>query len=61
MGKEKFHIGSIVQSAFNQSNLTKSDFARKIGINSQNLNRHFENEDWSVIKLIKAGKTLNYC
>jgi len=60
MGNEKLHIGSIVQRAFNQSSLTKSDFARKIGINSQNLNRHFENEDWSVIKLIKAGKALEH-
>ena len=60
MGMEKLHIGQIVQRAFNQSGLTKVEFARNIGIEPQNVNRYFENDDWSVIKLINAGKVLNY-
>jgi hypothetical protein len=60
MEERKLHIGQLVQNAFNQSTLTKVEFARKIGIEPQNVNRHFENEDWSVIKLINAGKALNY-
>ena len=60
MDIEKIHIGKMVEAAFNQSGMTKSDFSRKIGIYNQNLNRLFENEDWSVIKLIEAGRALNY-
>jgi hypothetical protein len=60
MQQKKLHIGHLVQHAFNQSDLTKAQFSRKIGIASQNLNREFENEDWYVIKLIKAGEALNH-
>jgi hypothetical protein len=60
MKENKLHVGRLVQTAFNQSGLTKVDFARKISIDPQNVNRHFENDDWSVIKLISAGRALNY-
>ena len=60
MESKKIHIGSIIETAFNKSDLTKSEFARKIGINSQNVNRLFENDDCSIIKLINIGKVLNY-
>lgn len=60
MEATKNHIGRIVEEAFKHSRLSKSEFARKIDIPSQNVNRYFENEDWSVIKLIKAGKALNH-
>ena len=60
MSSNKLHIGKLVESAFNQSDLSKAEFARKIGIVSQNLNREFENEDWRVSKLISAGKALDY-
>jgi hypothetical protein len=60
MKTEKIHIGKIVEGAFNQSNLNKAEFSRAIGILPQNLNTRFESEDWSVIKLISAGKALNF-
>ena len=60
MKKEKIHIGKIVEAAFNQSKLNKAEFARTIGILPQNLNSRFESEDWSVIKLISAGKALEF-
>ena len=60
MNTKKIHIGSIVEHAFNQSGLSKSEFARAIGIKNQNLNRYFANSDWSVIKLIESGKVLNH-
>lgn len=60
MTEKKLHIGSLVESAFNQSNKTKTEFANAIGIANQNLNREFKKEDWSVIKLIKAGRFLNH-
>ena len=59
MRNNKLHIGKLVESAFNQSDLSKVEFARKIGIVSQNLNREFENEDWRVSKLISASKALD--
>ena len=60
MEKKNFHIGSLVENAFRQSGKTKTELANAIGIANQNLNREFKNEDWSVIKLIKAGEFLNY-
>ena len=60
MEKENLHIGSLVEKAFNQSGKTKTEFAKAIGIANQNLNREFKKEDWSVIKLIRAGQFLNY-
>jgi transcriptional regulator with XRE-family HTH domain len=60
MNNGKLHIGKLVENAFNQSSLSKAEFARRIGIVSQNLNREFENEDWRVIKLINAGVALGH-
>jgi plasmid maintenance system antidote protein VapI len=60
METKKIHIGSIVENAFNQSNMSKSAFAKAIGIHNQNIKREFEKQDWSVIKLIEAGKILEY-
>lgn len=60
METKKIHIGELVESAFNKSNLIKSEFAEAIGVHAQNLNKLFKNEDWSVIKLIRAGRSLNY-
>lgn len=60
MEKEKLHIGSLVEKAFNSSGKTKTEFSNAIGIANQNLNREFAKKDWSVIKLIKAGQFLNY-
>ena len=60
MKTEKIHVGKLVELAFNQGNLSKAAFSKSLGILPQNLNREFENEDWSVIKLIRAGKSLKY-
>lgn len=60
MKKEELHIGKIVETAFNQSGITKTKFAEAIGVHLQNLNREFANADWSVIKLRRAGEVLNY-
>ena len=59
MENEKLHIGRIVESAFKKSNLTKSEFARRLGVYPQNLQRMFEKDDWLVSNLIKAGDVLN--
>ena len=56
--KKNIHIGELVEKAFNKSELTKSQFAERIGVQNQNVNRMFKNEDWSVIKLIEAGEAL---
>lgn len=60
MTEKKLHIGDLVESVFNQSNKTKTEFANAIGIANQNLNREFKKKDWSVIKLIKAGQFLEH-
>ena len=63
MDTKKLHIGQIVENAFNHNNkhnLTKVAFSKAIGIKPQNLNRHFENSDWSVIKMISAGQALEH-
>ena len=60
MKEEELHIGKIVETAFNQSGITKTKFAEAIGVHLQNLNREFANSDWSVIKLRRAGEVLNY-
>lgn len=57
---EELHIGKIVEDALNQSGITKTKFAKAIGVHLQNLNREFANADWSVMKLKKAGKMLNH-
>jgi hypothetical protein len=60
MELKNIHIGKLVESAFNQSEISKSQLSKAIGIYKQNLKREFENSDWSVIKLINAGKILNH-
>lgn len=60
MEERKLHIGNLVETAFNQSGKTKTEFANAIGVANQNINREFSKEDWSVIKLIRAGRFLNY-
>ena len=60
MEEEKIHIGQIVETVFYQSNKSKTEFAKDLEMANQNLNRYFKNPDWSVIKLIMAGKSLNY-
>ena len=57
---EKIHIGKIVENVFYQSNKSKTEFARDLGIYNQNVNKYFQKSDWSVIKLISAGKSLNH-
>ena len=57
---EKIHIGQIVENIFYQSNKSKTEFAEDLGIPNQNVNRYFQKSDWSVIKLIMAGKSLNH-
>ncbi|MBQ2054943.1 MAG: hypothetical protein II489_01435 [Bacteroidaceae bacterium] len=39
--------------------MTKSEFARRLGVYPQNLQRMFEKDDWLVSNLIKAGDVLN--
>ena len=60
MKEEKIHIGQIVETVFNQTNKSKSEFAKDLEMANQNINRYFKNPDWSVIKLIMAGKSLNH-
>ena len=57
---EKIHIGHIVENVFYQSNKSKTEFAKDLGIPNQNVNRYFKKPDWSVIKLIIAGRSLNH-
>ena len=57
---EKIHIGRIVENLFYQSNKSKTEFAKDLEIPNQNLNRYFQKNDWSVIKLSMAGKSLNH-
>jgi hypothetical protein len=57
---ERIHIGRIVEDVFYQSNKSKTEFAKDLGIPNQNVNRYFQKSDWSVIKLIMAGKSLNH-
>lgn len=57
----EFHIGKIVSQVIaNKGGVNKSEFARYIGVNVQNINRMLDSKDWHVIKLIKAGEFLNY-
>ena len=57
---EKIHIGQIVENVFYQSNKSKTEFAKDLGIPNQNVNRYFQKPDWSVIKLIMASRSLNH-
>ncbi|MDR1653003.1 MAG: hypothetical protein LBS01_05040 [Prevotellaceae bacterium] len=56
MKQEKKHIGKIIESAFNQSGMTRAEFARKVGIYNQNVQRLFDSEDCSVIRLINISQ-----
>jgi plasmid maintenance system antidote protein VapI len=60
MDNKKIHCGKIVESVFNQNKASKKEFAAAVGIHVQNLNREFKNVDWSVIKMINAGKFLKH-
>ncbi|MBR6265823.1 MAG: hypothetical protein IKR66_04450 [Bacteroidales bacterium] len=59
--EKEFHIGKIVSKVIeSKGGINKSEFARYIGVDVQNINRMLENKDWHVLKLIKAGEYLDY-
>ena len=59
--KKEIHIGKIIsQIIADKGGINKSEFARYIGVNVQNINRMLDSADWHVIKLIKAGEFLDY-
>lgn len=58
MNYKNINIGLVIEQKVNELGLSKSEFARKIGIPSQNVNRIFEKSSIDTDKLIIISKAL---
>lgn len=53
------HIGHEIEARINQLNISKSEFARRIGTSKQNVNRILEKESIDTATLVKYGDVLD--
>ncbi len=60
MKKTDVHIGQLVESVFNERNITKSEFARKINTSRQNITTLFKRPDMDVKLLFTISQVLDY-
>jgi transcriptional regulator with XRE-family HTH domain len=58
--RQQIHIGHEIESRINELNISKSEFARRIGTSKQNVNRILEKESIDTAVLIRYGEVLNY-
>lgn len=54
------HIGHEIEARINQLNISKSEFARRIGTSKQNVNRILEKESIDTATLVRYGDVLDY-
>lgn len=54
------NIGPLIARKLNELNISKSDFARKLGIANQNVNRILEKKSIDTDKLVEISKALGY-
>lgn len=57
---KKVHIGQVIKEEFDKANMSKSEFARKIGIPQQHINKLFDKESIDTDRLAKICEILNY-
>lgn len=54
------NIGPLIARKLNELNISKSDFARKLGIANQNVNRILEKKSIDTGKLVEISEALGY-
>lgn len=59
MEYKRVNIGLLMEQKMNELGLNKSEFARKIGVPNQNVNRLFEKQSIDTDKLISICESLN--
>lgn len=60
MRYKKVNIGLLIEQKINELNMSKSKFAREIGVLNQNINRLFEKSSIDTDKLIAISEALDY-
>ena len=59
MEVKKIHIGKQIEEACNQSNYSKTEIGKRMGLSKQRLNNRFKKDDWSVKELFTISQILN--
>lgn len=57
--RQQIHIGREIESRINELNISKSEFARRIGTSKQNVNRILEKESIDTASLVRYGEVLD--
>lgn len=60
MGQSSIDIGLAVEQRMNELGVSKSEFARRIGIANQNVKKFLEAESMSTEKLYKVSQALDF-
>lgn len=58
MEVKKIHIGKQIEEACNQSNYSKTEIGKRMGLSKQRLNNRFKKDDWSVKELFTISQIL---
>ena len=54
------NVGLLIEQKLNELNISKSEFARRLGIANQNVNRLLTHDSIDTDKLLKVGEALGY-
>ncbi|MDE5704933.1 transcriptional regulator [Muribaculum sp.] len=58
--RQPIHIGHEIESRINDLNISKSEFARRIGTSKQNVTRILEKKSIDTAVLIRDGEVIDY-
>lgn len=57
---KNIHLGQAIKKRFDELEITKTEFGRRIGIPQQHVNRIFERDTMETKRLIKICRALDY-
>ena len=60
MDVKEIHVGELIEQVFNQQNMTKAEFARRIHTSRQNITSLFKRPDIDVKQLFTISQALNH-
>ncbi len=60
MKAQEIHLGEQIEEACNQSNYTKVEIAKRMGLSKQSLHNRFKKDDWSVKELFTISQILGH-
>lgn len=60
MKTTEIHLGKQIEEACNQSNYSKTEIGKRMGLSKQRLNNRFKKDDWSVKELFTISQILGH-